>query len=250
MPCRSQSQPGSTSDGRCERAAGGRGKAGKNGIRISSAFGWFCCPSRFSKDGFGWTGSRFEEPGKRSDAEISTLLADGIQGIECAEGVYPIREGLRVQRVYLMDDSKWRALVAAASEALKNPNFRAAMGKETAAFKDSDYIEETRVAHLEDSCNAVSTRWGFTIKKGMSGTRFKDRLIARAYEDAEKENISSDSPVPSAAAQRFVFETCTERQWIPHAWDFSTDFLQGKCIERKYAIVIARPDGYAAPGIA
>jgi hypothetical protein len=33
---------------------------------------------------------------RRSDAEISTLLADGIQGIECAEGVYPIREGLRV----------------------------------------------------------------------------------------------------------------------------------------------------------
>jgi Reverse transcriptase (RNA-dependent DNA polymerase) len=84
----------------------------------------------------------------------------------------------------------------------------------------------------------------------MSGTRFKDRLIARGYEDAAKENISSDSPVASAAAQRFVFAACTERQWIPHSWDFSAAFLQGKYIERNCAIVIARPDGYAAPGIA
>jgi hypothetical protein len=64
-----------------------------------------------------------------------------------------------------MDDSKWRALVAAASEALKSPNFRAAIGKDTAAFKDSDYIEETRLAHLEDSCNAVSTRWDLLSKR-------------------------------------------------------------------------------------
>jgi hypothetical protein len=51
------------------------------------------------------------------------------------------------------------------------------MNKEIAAFKDNYCIEEIRLADLVDRCNAVSTRWVFTIKKGMSETRFKARLI-------------------------------------------------------------------------
>jgi hypothetical protein len=39
-------------------------------------------------------------------AETATLLADDIQGIEYADTVYPTREGICVQRVYLMDNSK------------------------------------------------------------------------------------------------------------------------------------------------
>jgi hypothetical protein len=94
-----------------------------------------------------------------------------------------------------------------------------------------------------------SAHGGFK-KKGMSEIRFKACLVARGYEDAEKENISSDSPVASAAAQRHVLAACAERQWMPHSWDFSTAFLQGKYIDRKCDIVVAPPDGYAAPGIA
>jgi Reverse transcriptase (RNA-dependent DNA polymerase) len=84
----------------------------------------------------------------------------------------------------------------------------------------------------------------------MSETRFKARLVARGYDDAEKENISSDSPVAAAAAQRLLLAACAERQWIPHSCDFSTAFLQGKFIDRKSDIVFAPPDGYAAAGIA
>jgi Reverse transcriptase (RNA-dependent DNA polymerase) len=116
-----------------------------------------------------------------------------------------------VQRVYLMDNSKKRVLVFAA-EALKDPNFKAAMDKEIAAFRENDCTEEIRLADLEDNVNAVSTRWVFTIKKGMTETRFKARFVARGYDDAEKENISSDSPVASAAAQRLVLAACAERQ--------------------------------------
>jgi Reverse transcriptase (RNA-dependent DNA polymerase) len=148
-----------------------------------------------------------------------------------------------------MDNSKKRVLVFAASEALKGPNFKAAMDKEIAAFRKNDCIEELRLADLEDNVNAVSTRWVFPIKKGMTETRFNARLVARGYEDAENENISSDSPVASAAAQRLVLAACAERHWIPHSWDFSTAFLQGKYIDRKSDIVIAPPDGYAAAGI-
>jgi uncharacterized protein YlaI len=100
-----------------------------------------------------------------------------------------IREGMRVQRVYLTDDSKKRVDVVATSERLKNPNFKASIDKEIAAFKDVDCIEEIRLADLEVSCNAVNTRWDFTIRKRMSETRFKARPVARGYEDAEKQNI-------------------------------------------------------------
>jgi Reverse transcriptase (RNA-dependent DNA polymerase) len=116
-----------------------------------------------------------------------------------------MREGICVQRVHLVDNSKKRVLVVAASEALNDPNFKAAMDKEIAAFRENDCIEEIRLADLEDNVHAISTRWVFTIKKGMTETRYKARLAARGYEDAEKENISSDSPVASAAAQRLFF---------------------------------------------
>jgi Reverse transcriptase (RNA-dependent DNA polymerase) len=135
-----------------------------------------------------------------------------------------------VQHVYLMDYSKKRVLVVAASEALKYPDFKAAMDKEIAALRENDCIEEI---HLADNVNAVSTRWVFTIKKGMTETLFQVRLVARRYEDAEKGNIPSDSTVASAAAQRLVLAACAERQWIPHSWDFSPAFLQGKYIDRK-----------------
>jgi hypothetical protein len=43
---------------------------------------------------------------RRGDAETATLLADDLQGIEYADTFYPTREGVCVQRVYLMNDSK------------------------------------------------------------------------------------------------------------------------------------------------
>jgi hypothetical protein len=76
------------------------------------------------------------------------------------------------------------------------------MDKGTAALKDNDCIEEFHIADLEESCNAISTRWvcsqhtvGFYDQKGMRETRFHARPEARGYEDAEIENISSDSSV-------------------------------------------------------
>jgi hypothetical protein len=49
-------------------------------------------------------------------------------------------------------------LVVAASEALKYLNFKAAMDKEIAAFRENDCIKEIRLADLENSVSAVSTR--------------------------------------------------------------------------------------------
>jgi hypothetical protein len=53
------------------------------------------------------------------------------------------------------------------------------MDKEIAAFRENDSIEEIRLADLEDNFNAVSTRWVFTIQKGMNETRFEAPLVER-----------------------------------------------------------------------
>jgi hypothetical protein len=54
--------------------------------------------------------------------------------------------------------------------------------------------------------------------------RSKARLVARGYEDKEKDGVSSDSPVASSAAQRLVLALLAETQWIPNSWDFTTAF--------------------------
>jgi hypothetical protein len=42
--------------------------------------------------------------------------------------------------------------------------------------------------------------------------RSKARLMARGYEDKEKDRVSSDSPVASSAAQRLVLALMAEKQ--------------------------------------
>jgi Reverse transcriptase (RNA-dependent DNA polymerase) len=62
--------------------------------------------------------------------------------------------------------------------------------------------------------------------------RSKARFVARAYEDKEKDRVSSDSQVASSAAQRLVLALLAEKQWIPNSWDFSTAFVLGKFLTR------------------
>jgi hypothetical protein len=65
----------------------------------------------------------------------------------------------------------------------------------------------------------------------------KARLVARGYEDKEKDRVSSDSSVASSAAQRLVLALLAEEQWIPNSWDFTTAFLQGKSQTRDACVV-------------
>jgi hypothetical protein len=67
--------------------------------------------------------------------------------------------------------------------------------------------------------------------------RSKARLVARGYEDKEKDRVSSDSPVASSAAQRLSLAILAEKQWTPNSWDFTTAFLQSKFLTRDVFIV-------------
>jgi Reverse transcriptase (RNA-dependent DNA polymerase) len=88
------------------------------------------------------------------------------------------------------------------------------------------------------NANIISTRWVISKKINDDGTwGSKARLVARGYEDNEKDRVSSDSPVASSAAQRLVLALLAEKQWILNSWGFTTAFLQGKSLTRDVFVV-------------
>jgi hypothetical protein len=103
------------------------------------------------------------------------------------------------------------------------------MENEIASFKRFDCYEEVSSAMVSANANIISTRWVVSKKMNDDGTwRSKARLVARGYEDKEKDRASLDFPVSLSAAQRLVLALLAEKQWIPNSWDFATAFLQGR----------------------
>jgi hypothetical protein len=86
-----------------------------------------------------------------------------------------------------------------------------------------------------------------SIKTKEDGTRrYKARLVARGFQDIERENVTRDSPVASTSSQRLVLQMLAERQWVPTSWDFDTAFLQGNFIKRD--VFLIPPTGWAVNG--
>jgi hypothetical protein len=88
-------------------------------------------------------------------------------------------------------------------EAKNNLSALQAMEDEIASFKRFDCYEEVSSDMVSVNANTISTRWGISKWMNDYGTwRSKARLVARGYEDKEKDRVSSDSPVASSAAHR------------------------------------------------
>jgi hypothetical protein len=112
------------------------------------------------------------------------------------------------------------------------------MEDEIASFKRLDCYEEVSSDMVSANANIISTRSVISKTMNDDGTwRSKARLVARGYEDKEKNRVSSDSPVASSAAQRLILALLAEKQWIPNSWDFTTAFSQGKSLTRDVFIV-------------
>jgi hypothetical protein len=146
--------------------------------------------------------------------------------------------------VYLVDQSRKRTVILDVHEGLRMPAMREAMDREVASFRAMKCIETVPMQNVSRGSNLVTTRWVFTIKTKEDGTkRYKARLVARGFEDDERDKVTRDSPTAANSSQRLVLQVLAERQWTPTSWDFETAFLQGKPIER--AVYIAAPPGYA-----
>jgi Reverse transcriptase (RNA-dependent DNA polymerase) len=145
---------------------------------------------------------------------------------------------MSTQTVYLSHQKKKRVVVLSYDEVKNDPSSLQAMEDEIASFKRFDCYEEVSADMVSANANIIPTRWVISKKMNDDGTwRSKARLVARGYEDKEKDRVSSDSPVASSAAQRLVLALLAEKQWIPSSWEFTTAFLQGKSLTRDVFVV-------------
>jgi hypothetical protein len=81
-------------------------------------------------------------------------------------------------------------------EAKNDPSSLQVMEDEIASFKRFDCYEGVSSDMVSVNANIISSRWVISKKKIDDSTwRSKARLVARGYEDKEKDRVSSDSPV-------------------------------------------------------
>jgi hypothetical protein len=79
-----------------------------------------------------------------------------------------------------------------------------------AQFKCSDSYSEVSSDMVSANAKIISTRWVISKKINDDGTwRSKARLVAREYEDKEKDRVSSDSPVLRLRLKAFFW-----RYWL------------------------------------
>jgi hypothetical protein len=112
---------------------------------------------------------------------------------------------MSTQTVYQSYQKKERVAALSYDEAKNDPSSLQAMEDEIASFKRFDCYEEVSSDMVSANANIISTRWVISKKMNDDGTwRSKAMLVARGYEDKEKDRVSSDSPVASSAAQLLV----------------------------------------------
>ena len=81
----------------------------------------------------------------------------------------------------------------------------------------------------------VSTRWVCTMKETAEGLVPKARLVARGFEEKDKE-IEKDSPTCSSESLRMILAIIAQNKWKPHSMDIKTAFLQSQKLDRNIYI--------------
>lgn len=132
-----------------------------------------------------------------------------------------------------MHKNMQRMVVLDYPEARKDPDKQAARSSEFVSFREMGCIEEVELASLLSSEKIVSNRWVLTLKTEEDGCcNCKARLVARDFEDMEKESFTGASSVASCALQRLVLHAYVERQYRVHRWDFKNALKQGRPVTR------------------
>lgn len=106
---------------------------------------------------------------------------------------------------------------------VENKSFDNAKAEELAKWVEFAVYEQ--VPNVGQKC--VSTRWICTMKETTNGTIPKARLVARGFEDSERDEISKDSPTCSKEALRLILAIIAQKRWKPRSMDIKTAFLQG-----------------------
>jgi hypothetical protein len=114
------------------------------------------------------------------------------------------RGKVSTQTVYLSHQKNKRVVLLSYDDAKNDPSSLQAMENGIASFKRFDCYKKVSANMVSANVNIISTRWVISKKMNDDGTwRSKARLVARGYEDKEKNRVLSDSPVTPSETQRF-----------------------------------------------
>lgn len=92
----------------------------------------------------------------------------------------------------------------------------------------------------------ISTRWICSMKQSEGGPVAKARLVARGFEELDKEQHEKDAPTCSQEALKMVLAIMAQNGWKPCSMDIKAAFLQGFPLERD--IYIKPPKEANSPG--
>ncbi|CAG2196696.1 unnamed protein product [Mytilus edulis] len=108
-------------------------------------------------------------------------------------------------------------------------SFREAKLKELNSWKNNSVYEQC----TDTGQKCISTRWICSLKDTSEGTIHKARLVARGFEEFNRDDIPKDSPTCGTDSLRLVLAILAQRSWKTRTMDIKTAFLQGAEIERK-----------------
>ncbi|CAC5398594.1 unnamed protein product [Mytilus coruscus] len=97
-------------------------------------------------------------------------------------------------------------------------------------FEDNNSVYEECT---DSGQKCISTRWICSLKNTSEGTIHKARLVARGFEEFNRNDIPEDSPTCGTDSLRLVLAILAQRGWKTRTMDIKTAFLQGAEIERK-----------------
>ena len=153
------------------------------------------------------------KPDALKDAEISVDLSK----VEELENVTP--------EVYIDQNSAQNDNIMV----FEDVSFSEAKLKELISWKNNGVYRECK----DTGQKCISTRWICSLKDTPAGTIHKARLVARGFEEINRDDIPKDSPTCGTDSLRLVLAVIAQRGWRTRTMDIKTAFLQGAEIDRK-----------------
>jgi hypothetical protein len=127
------------------------------------------------------------------------------------------------------------------SQAVKNPNWLAAMESEFQALLDNatwTLCSRPRVR------NVIHNKWVYKLKQKLDGTidRYKARLVAKGFEQRDGiDYLETFNPVIKPATMRLLLALAVNFRWPIKQLDVSNAFLHGNLLEEVY---MKQPQGF------
>jgi hypothetical protein len=127
------------------------------------------------------------------------------------------------------------------SQAVKNPDWLAAMESEFQALLDN---ATWTLCSRPRGRNVIHNKWVYKLKQKPNGTidRYKARLVAKGFEQRDGIDYSETfSPVIKPATMRLLLALAVNFQWPIKQLDVSNAFLHGNLLEEVY---MEQPQGF------